>query len=337
MTRVSENSSTASLKHSINKAKSKMEDLQLKGSTLKSVTRPSDNPLSSLEGLALRSSKADNMQFLRNSDHAVLSLNVTETAIEALTDLLVKAKEIAIAQSSDLYNPDVRRAVANEVHQIRNQAISLANKRVGQRYIFGGFSTLTTPFNERGEYKGDTGKITVEVSKDFFVPINLNGEEVFFSDSETSPHVKKPAQNFPEILQNDYPEEEILVAPGRDLASAEEEFKSRDNIFSHLETLAIALENNDPQLIQGLLERFDSSIDRLITLRTRVGSISSSIETSKNVIDSENLGKEERVSQLLDADIAEIFSDITKQQSILQTTYKSSQGLLNSRLIDFLR
>ncbi len=337
MTRVSENSSTASLKHSINKAKSKMENLQLKGSTLKSVTRPSDNPLSSLEGLALRSSKSDNMQFLRNSEHAVLSLTVTETAIEALTEILVKAKEIAIAQSSDLYNPDVRRAVANEVHQLRNQAISVANKRVGQRYIFGGFSTLSTPFNERGEYKGDTGKITVEVSKDFFVPINLNGEEVFFSNSATSPHVQRPAQNFPEILKNDFPDEEIPEFSGRDLASTDEGFESRDNIFSHLETLAVALENNDPQLIQGLLERFDSSIDRLITLRTRVGSISSSIETSRNVIDSENLGKEERVSQLLDADIAEIFSDITKQQSILQTTYKSSQGLLNSRLIDFLR
>lgn len=342
MSRVSENSSQASLRHALNRTKSKMEDLQLKGSTLRSVVRPSDNPLSSVEGLTLKSSRADNTQFQRNSDHALLSLNVTENAIESLTDILVKAKEIAIAQSSDFYNPEVRQAVSNEINQLRNQAISIANKRVGQRYIFGGFNTLTTPFNGKGEYQGDTGKITVEVSKDFFIPINLHGEEVFFTADSLPAQQENPLRNFPEIenqLRDDLqelPDEEIIF--GRELASTSEQpFQTRENIFSLLETLYTALNNDDPKLIQSTLERFDTTIDRLITLRTQVGSLSNSIENTRNVMDAENIGKEERISQLLDADVAELFSDITKQQAILQTTYKSSQGLLNSRLIDFLR
>jgi flagellar hook-associated protein 3 FlgL len=340
MSRVSENSSTASLKHALNRTKSKMEDLQLKGSTLRSVVRPSDNPLSSLEGLALKSSRADNQQYMRNTDHAVLSLNTTENALEALTDIMVKAKEIAIAQSSDLYNPEVRKAVSNEINQLRNQAIAIANKRVGQRYIFGGFNTLTTPFNERGDYQGDTGKINVEVSKDFFIPINLHGEEVFYASNDKKNTLENPLEEFPQ-LQKSQPSDELpdTVNFDRSLASVEEDdgFERRDNIFATLETLYSALNNNDPDLIQNTLERFDGSIDRLITLRTQVGSISSSIESTRSVIDAENIGKEERISQLLDADVAELFSDITKQQAILQTTYKSSQGLLNSRLIDFLR
>lgn len=341
MSRVSENSSTASLRHALSRTKGKMEDLQLKGAKLKSVIRPSDNPLSSVEGLALKSSRTDNDQFIRNAEHAVLSLNVTETALESLTDIMVKAKEIAIAQSSDLYNPEVRKAVANEVKQLRNQSIAIANKRVGQRYIFGGYNTLKPPFNAQGEYQGDTGKISVEVSKDFFVPINLHGDEVFFSSSELPNHAHDPLEPFPELRQT--PEQELPDTPpipGRELASLEEDgpaFVSRNNLFSNLETLYIALNNNDPDLIQDSLEKFDATIDRLITLRTQVGSISSSIESTRNSIDAENVDTEERISYLLDADVAELFSDITKQQAILETTYKSSQGLLNSRLIDFLR
>ena len=56
--------------------------------------------------------------------------------------------------------------------QLRLQAISIANKRMGNRYIFSGYKTLTKPFDKEGNYSGDDGKIKLEVSKDFFVPIS---------------------------------------------------------------------------------------------------------------------------------------------------------------------
>lgn len=96
-----------------------------------------------------------------------------------------KAKEIAIAQSSDFYDANIRENVSNEIKQLRNQALAIANKRVGNKYLFGGFKTLSKPFTDAGEYKGDLGKVTVEVSKDFFVPINLNGYEVFYSNDDS--------------------------------------------------------------------------------------------------------------------------------------------------------
>lgn len=179
MTRVSENSSTAALKYALNKTKSKMEDLQLKGSTLKQITRPSDNPVSNVEAMALTSSTNDNVQYLKNSEFALLNLNVTEKSLEELTEIITKAKEIAIAQSSDFFNADVRKNVANEVQQLSNQALAIANKKVGLKHIFSGTSTLTVPFDANGTYKGDTGHISLEVSRNFFVPINLTGEEVF--------------------------------------------------------------------------------------------------------------------------------------------------------------
>ena len=107
MTRVSENSQANALKFSINLAKSKMEDLQLKGSTLKKVRRPSDNPISNVEALNIQSRNVDIGQYLKNSNYAMMQLASTEAALEQLTEVIMVAKERAIAQSSDIYNPEL--------------------------------------------------------------------------------------------------------------------------------------------------------------------------------------------------------------------------------------
>lgn len=339
MTRVSENSSTASLKYALNRTKAKMEDLQLKGSTLKSITKPSDNPVSNVEAMALTSSTNDNIQYLKNADFALLNLNVTEKSLEELTDLLSKAKEIAIAQSSDFFNADVRKNVANEVQQLYNQSLAVANKKVGLKNIFSGTNTLTVPFDSNGSYKGDSGHISLEVSRNFFVPVNLTGEEVFFS-SEDSDSIESPLQKFEQF------DKSTINNISRELATKEVDedgevpakpFKTRDNIFAQLQALTSALENNDPEMIQGLLEKFDNSISRLVTLRTRIGSITNSVESSKSGLESENVDHISRKSSLLDADVADLFSDINKQQAILKTTYQSTQGVMNQTLMDFLR
>lgn len=342
MSRVSENSSTASLKFALNKAKTKLEDLQLKGSTLKNINRPSDAPLDTVESLAIKSRKADNKQYLRNINHAKLNLNITESSLQQLTDILVKAKELAIAQSSDLYNPEVRQSVAHEVKQMRNQALSIANKRIGQKFLFGGHKTLTTPFQSDGTYNGDSGKTTVEVSKDFFVPVNLHGKEVFFGEKDRPTPSIRPLKPL-EDDANKPPEERTSNSAERNLASVPDEgegkdgFGTRNNIFAHLDALASSLDNNDPDLIQSLLPKLDADIDRLIGLRTQIGSLVNSVQNSENIIETEQVDHAERYSHLVDADVAELFSDIKKQQDILQTTYQSSQGLMNQKLLDFLR
>lgn len=344
MSRVSENSSTASIKFALNKAKSKLEDLQLKGSTLKNINRPSDAPLDSVESLSIKSTQADNKQFLRNINHAKLNLNITETSLQQLTDILVKAKEIAIAQSSDLYNPEVRESVANEVKQMRNQVLSIANKRVGQKFIFGGHKTQSSPFEADGTYNGDKGKTTVEVSKDFFVPINLHGKEIFYGEKDKPTPSIRPLRPLQDDATQSKAERNLASektqGPSQELQTAQESddgFATRNNIFAHLDALASGLENDDPDLIQSLLPKIDEDVDRLIGLRTQVGSLSNSVQNSKNIIDTEQVDHSERYSNLMDADIAELFSNIKKQQDILQTTYKSTQGLMNQKLLDFIR
>jgi len=342
MTRVSENSASHSLAFTLGKTKEKMENLQLKGSSLKAITRPSDNPISNVEAMSLKSRIKNNEQYTRNAEYAELHLNSTEKAIEQVVDILNKAKEIAIAQSSDFYDSNIRENVSNEIKQLRNQALAIANKRVGNKYLFGGYKTLSKPFSNSGEYQGDKGSITVEISKDFFVPINLNGKEVFYTSDESSSSQPNPFKEVSpkDALPPELREQEPKKPVNRDLASEKEQpsaYQNRSNVFSLLDGLTSSLENNDPTYTQSLLEKFDDAVNRLVTMRTKVGSIMNSVQSSVVSNEDTKLDAASRRSKLVDADITELFSDITRQQDILKTTYKASQGIMNHKLLDFLR
>lgn len=350
MTRVSENSNSSAMQFAINKAKTRMEDLQLRGSNLRKVIKPSDDPVSNVEALSISSTTADNGQYLRNINYGLMQLNITEKALEQVTEIMSKVKELAVAQSSDFYNGDIRKNVSNEVIQLKNQLLALANKRIGNRYIFGGTKTLNPPFDHDCSYRGNDGKIRIEVAKDFFVPINLDGAEIFtggvISDgSKNSPiqDLKNKSINEDSINSN---KSEVEISNTRDLASinsGENEIKGSDgfnknaNLFAVMDSFIAALENNDSKVIQNILEAADTGISRLITLRTKIGSITNLVNTSQDSIDNDNIEHATRRSQLVDADIAELFSDITKQQQVLETTYKSGQHLMNQSLLTFLR
>lgn len=355
MSRVSEASTVHAINYSVGKTKSKLENLQLQGSNLKRVQKPSDDPIGNVEILSIRSKKIDNDQYIRNASVAKAQLTFTETAIEELTELFSKAKEIAISQASNYFDPTVRQGVAQEVKQLRNQAISIANRRLGNKYIFSGFKTLTRPFDESGEYKGDAKQTKIEVGKDRFVPITFSGEKIFFEKvssevADQAPLINTPFEQIDERFnhqlkeephfQEDTSKDEEIQA--RELASVEKNSttnqlgESRESVFSILKTFENALITNNHEVIQGLLPSIDATVDRLIETRTKIGSIVNSIDNSINNIEKTTIIDEEYKSSIEDADVAELFTNLTRQQNVLNATYKASAQMMNKNLMDFI-
>ena len=358
MTRVSENSSYHAIHYSVGKSKTRLEDLQIKGANLKRIQKPSDDPVGNTELLAVRSKNIDAEQYLRNSNFAKTQINFTENAIEELTNIVVKAKELAIGQASNFYSPEVRQSIAQEVHQLRNQALSISNRRLGNRYIFSGHKTLTRPFDESGKYHGDAQTTTVEINKDFFIPINFSGKHIFFEKENTAlkeiaPLAGTPFETGLKISPNGEPinaptQEAEDNVPRRDLASESASTQnptqsnltkgaSRTSIFRDLEKLENALLSNNPEIIQSTLPEFDKHFNRLVEIRSKIGSISNSIENAEEDIEKTKLVNNEYKSRIEDADVAKLFTDLSRQQNVMNATYKTSAQLMNRSLLDFIR
>jgi flagellar hook-associated protein 3 FlgL len=355
MSRVSESSSIYAIKHAVGRSKSRLEDLQIKGSNLKRVQKPSDDPVANMEILSIRSKNIDGKQYKRNASVAKAQLTFTENAVEELTELLVKAKELAIGQSSNLFDPQVRRSVAQEVSQLHDQSVSIANRRLGNKYIFAGHKTLTKPFNGEGKYLGDEEQTKVEIAKDVFVPITFSGKEIFFEKDGTAmtgapPLENTPLDKFEEKFEHQtkesphFIEKEIEV--NRTPATQEEldiqaenapkMGASRKTIFNHLKSLHNALLTDNHEIIQELLPQLDKGIDRLIEMRTKIGSVSNTIDNAVETIERNELMNQEYKSKIEDADVAELFTDLTRQQNVLNATYKASAQMMNRNLMDFI-
>ena len=320
MARVSENSKNSILNYNLARSKKKLEGLQLKGSTLKKIRKPSDDPVGNVNLMTLRSKISNNQQFIRNINHAKYHLELTENAISSLSDVLLRARELAIAQSSDTFSPDVRKNVVQEVDQLLQQARNIANKKVGGKYLFSGYMTHRSPIADDDTYQGDHGRTFIEIKKDFLIPINLTGYEVFFDGTGTEGFVFDNSERIPANW--------TFHGPRGGEGSS---------LFFLFRQLRDSLINDDSKGVRGVLDGLSQAASRLITLRTRIGAVYNSVAAVGEMIAEDRINVENRKSVIEDADVLALFSELEKQNIALQAAYKSGASMINGGLLDFLK
>ena len=323
--RVSENSTLGTVRDTITKSRLKMNDLQRQNATQKRINTPSDDPVGNAKLMTIRNETLDNKQFESNANLAKTFLNFTDTSLDEVTNLLVRAKELAIAQSSSASNgPDSRSMVAEEIKHIQQEVGAISNRKLGDRFVFSGYKTNTQPFDEQGNYHGDDGKIMVEVQKDVFVGMNLPGRDVF---SGVPNAVDKAQAASPDAAQQVSPE----------LAVQQQAARAQDDIFRTLETLRVGLMTNDVDTIRSTLDPLEKIRDRVITARAQVGARLGGIENSENSMQKANGFNAELQSNIEDADIIQVVSDMAREETVLRASLQASNKLIQPTLLDFLR
>ena len=169
------------VKRSIQKAAQDLHDKQEKLSSGKKVLRPSDDPLSAMRAQQLHTSLNKTGQYQRNNTYAKSWLQTTEAALHQSSDLLIRLKELAVSQSSDQYNAEIRQGAAQEVESLRDQLLALANTKAGKRSVFAGHATDSPAFSPAGQYAGSEGEIYLNIDEGMTLKLNVTGDEVFES------------------------------------------------------------------------------------------------------------------------------------------------------------
>lgn len=146
-------------------------------SSLKEVRRPSDDPVRVVTSLALRNSLGKVGQYQKNIGDAQSWLEITEGALGNAIDVLQRARELAVNGSTDTVPQESRLALAQEVRQLKEELIQIANTTHGSRYIFGGTRTSEPPYD--GGWKGNDGKIEFLISPEVTIQVNLPGGDLF--------------------------------------------------------------------------------------------------------------------------------------------------------------
>ncbi len=345
----------------LSKNRTEMNDLQNQAATQKKINKPSDDPTASARVLAARTEERGGKQFIKNISSARSFLEYTDQSLSELSESLMRAKELAIQQASDAgASPETRRTVAMEIEQIYDQAVQVGNRKLGDRYIFGGYQTTKSPFDIKGNYHGDDGDLKIQINKDAFLAMNVPGGKVFLGEGLSEDGLIRPKALVPRnaeelqqykseeqnrALQNQETEGQPVPLRGPASTSRNDQVMttvadsdSRGvNVLKVLKDFSIGLHTSDKHEIQAAIDNLDAAISQVVNARAQVGSRISALNAANDSLQKSIIDQKSTASQLEDADLFEVVSDINKSDSTLKATLETSGKVMNMSLLDFLK
>jgi flagellar hook-associated protein 3 FlgL len=142
--------------------------------TGKVINKPSDDPAGIGRVLNYRKTLSQIDQYNLTIDKAKTRIAYSETVLESVSDLVRQAKNIAARTDKDNYA-----TMAQDLSEIKDQILSLANSKLGGNYIFGGNQTQTPPFAADGTYNGDHARKQYLIGDNIQVNLNADGSDIF--------------------------------------------------------------------------------------------------------------------------------------------------------------
>lgn len=266
----------------------------------KEIHRPSDDPFGSTRVMSLRSSLAQNKQYLRNIEDSMGWIDMTDTALGNMGDILTRIKELSIQGFSGTMAENDRHAVEVEVKQLINQLAQIGNTKYDGKYIFAGSATIQRPFSVNGDmlsYNGTDRVLEREISERVSLVINIPGN---------------------------------WINEGRFAGELTEDLASTLNKL--VSALATTEENDESHI-----EKLEEHIDNILALRAEMGAKYNRLEAAKHKNEEETLNMTELLSKTEDIDFAGKIMEYMTLQNVYMASLSTGAKIMMPTLLDFLR
>lgn len=265
------------------------------------VLTPSDDPSAATRILELDRMIDTTQQYQRNSDFAETRLQLEESVLSGVGDVLQRVRELAVGAINDTLTAADRQAIAVEVRTHLDGLVQLANSQDATgEYLFSGNKTDTPPFTDNGagnfSYDGDQGVRNLQIGPTRQVASGDAGDDVFMKVDDGAGGIS--------------------------------------SMFNVLYDFAVDLEANAPS--GATLTRLDAAIDDVLDTRASIGARLNTIDSQRNMNDAFDLLMQENRSSLEDLDYAEAISRFERQLLTLQASQQSFIKIKGLSLFNYL-
>lgn len=255
----------------INNLQSNLKNLskvQNQLSSLKEVSKSSDNPMLVSEIMDLNNNIIQNEEYMSTIKDSIGFSNMQDSAYDAATKSLSRIRTLMQQAGTDTMNNEDRQLVKAEVEAEIQTLTDALNTNFGGKYIFSGMNTTTKPFSITTDADGKMTGLNYAGTTDATSSGNLT---------------RRIAQGVQIELKTD----------GRKLLNDQGNADQPDNLGTFLSDVVTALEKGDVKALSGeLLGRADKEIDNIVTQRAENGAVFNRLEASKERNTSENLNLE---------------------------------------------
>ena len=172
--RITNNMVTNSVVAQLQQLDTQQSTLQAEVSSGLAVTQPSDNP--GIFGQVIQEESQSNQlaQFNQNGTQAISVANASYAGLSSLTQIFDRATELATEGTSTL-GASANAGYADEMTQLVQQAITVANSQSDGNYLFAGTAVSTKPFTTTTDSSGNITAVTyVGNSEQTAIPLSAS-------------------------------------------------------------------------------------------------------------------------------------------------------------------
>lgn len=268
-------------------------------SSMKEVSKPSDNPLLVSQIMELKENIIQNEQYQTTLTDAKDWTDMQDAALSNATDSLMRISTLVQSAANGTMNESDRLVVKAEVETEMQTFVDSLNTNFGGRYIFGGTKTTILPFEIT---KADDGSIT---------GIQYKGKKQNIS-------------------------REISSGVNLDLMTDGSKLLNSDKMGDLFVKITDALQKDDVAALSNLLADTTASIDHVVTFRTEIGAISNRLDSALSRNESQDLNLQEMLSSKEDIDIAQKYMQFSMEQVAYQASLQMGTKVLSTTILDYL-
>ena len=294
--------------HQMTSAQTNLAKSQAQLAQGKQIINPSDAPdqASTVQRLKSILTRQDSYQTALNTVQN--RLQGEDSTLSSVSDLLIRAKEIAVQANNDTLSPDNRKALGVELQGLRDQMLSLANtKDTNGNYLFAGSKVTQPPFvslaGASPQYVGDQTRMNVMVGENRSMPINRTGTDAFVPVNRTLPDGSTQGVGF----------------------------------FNVMDDLIKGVNTSDRPKMQGGLGELDTLLGGLSMARANIGSGLKGIEQQTSVIEDTVLNLKTTLSSVEDLDYASAITKMNQQMLSLEAAQSSFAKISQLNLFNYIK
>ena len=274
----------------------------------KQILNASDAPNQAATIQRLKSILNKQDSYKSSLDTIKARLQGEDTTLQSVSDLLVRAKEVAVQGANDTLSAADKKALGTEMQALRDQLLSLANtKDSNGNYLFSGSRVKQPAFVETANgspmYMGDQTRMNVRVGDQRSIPVNRTGTDAFVPVSRTAPDGKVTSVGF---------------------------FQSVDSLIAGLNS------GNGNDIRQGVGE-LDSLQQGVSMARAQIGTNLNVVDQQTSVLEDNTLNLKSTLSSIEDLDYASAITKMNQQMMSLEAAQSSFAKVSQLNLFNYIK
>lgn len=342
--------------------------------TLKKIQRPSDDPIIAGRSLKLRLNVMESEQHKNNVDEAKAWMDVTETALSNMTNIIKEIRTRATQAANGTLTPEDKKKVVNDMEQLYKQLQQESNVTYAGRYVFSGFKTdqevvLTKDQATKQDItlSGDTalthdltipkGTILKEPLLDKegkqLAPAGELTNDLVIKEGTTLPKgaVIPQGTNMPAGMVN----LEVLSSVGNQNIQYEIGVNNTidvnttgvpnfmNNLMGDIDKMLEMIKDpaaTDEQLNKFFTEmvgKMDEHLKDVSAMEADLGSRQNRLEYTESRLADDKKNLTELLSKTEDVDIEEVYVEFNTQYMVYQSALQATSKVMMNTLADFLR